>query len=72
LRSNAQALVARAQQLYEDAQTALRSGDLGKYQADIDQLNQVLGALAKLVGTPVPSASGAPSASAAASPSASP
>jgi hypothetical protein len=62
--------VARARQLYADAQAALKDGDLGTYQSKIDQMNDVLAALAKLVGTPAPSASASPGASAA--PSASP
>jgi uncharacterized membrane protein (UPF0182 family) len=70
LPSTAAGLVARAQQLYAEAQAALRANppDLGTYQAKINQLNDVLAALAKLVGTPAPSASGSPAASASASP----
>ncbi|HLY35870.1 MAG TPA: UPF0182 family protein [Candidatus Limnocylindria bacterium] len=70
LPSTAAGLVARAQQLYAEAQAALRANppDLGTYQARINQLNDVLAALAKLVGTPAPSASASPVASAAASP----
>jgi uncharacterized membrane protein (UPF0182 family) len=63
LPSDVPSLVARAQQLYTDAQTALKAGDLGTYQTKIDQMNQVLDALAKLVGTPAPSPSASPGAS---------
>ena len=70
LPADAAGLVARAQQLYTDAQAALKTGDLGTYQSKIDQMNQVLDALAKLVGTPAPSPSA--SAGASAAPSASP
>jgi len=57
--------VARAQQLYADAQAALKAGDLGTYQAKINELATVIEALQKLVGTPAPSPSGSaqPSAS---------
>ncbi|MGI8871657.1 MAG: UPF0182 family membrane protein [Candidatus Limnocylindria bacterium] len=61
-------LVARAQQLYSDAQAALRGGDLAGYQAKLKQLNDVLAAIARVVGTPAPSPSAAPSGSPAASP----
>jgi uncharacterized membrane protein (UPF0182 family) len=67
---DAPSLVAQARQLYTDAQAALKAGDLGTYQAKVDQMNQVLQALAQLVGTPVPSPSASPGASTA--PSASP
>ncbi len=70
LPTDAPGLVAQARQLYADAQTALRAGELGTYQAKIDQMNQVLQALAQLVGTPAPSPSASPGASVA--PSASP
>ena len=65
LPSNAPDLVARAQQLYADAQAALKAGDLGTYQAKINELATVIEALQKLVGTPAPSPSGSaqPSAS---------
>jgi uncharacterized membrane protein (UPF0182 family) len=68
LPSNAQDLVAQAQQLYADAQAALKAGDLGTYQAKIDAMNQVLQALQQLVGTPEPSPSAAASPAATASP----
>jgi uncharacterized membrane protein (UPF0182 family) len=65
LPSNAPALVAHAQQLYQEAQTALKAGDLGTYQARINELATVIQALQKLVGTPAPAPSGSaqPSAS---------
>jgi uncharacterized protein len=72
LPGNAQELVAQAQQLYADAQAALKAGDLGTYQAKIDQLNAVLQALEQLIGTPAPSPSAAPTGAASAAPSASP
>jgi uncharacterized protein len=54
-------LVADAQQLYAAAQTALAAGDLGTYQARINDLAAVISRLAQLVGapssSPVPSAS---------------
>ncbi|HSK94511.1 MAG TPA: UPF0182 family protein [Candidatus Angelobacter sp.] len=40
-------LVAEAQRLYDEAQTALRAGDLGTYQDRIDELADVLEALAE-------------------------
>jgi uncharacterized membrane protein (UPF0182 family) len=42
------ALVAEAQRLYDEAQAALDAGDLGEYQARIDELADVLEALAEL------------------------
>jgi uncharacterized membrane protein (UPF0182 family) len=70
LPSNVPELVARAQQLYVDAQAALKAGNLGTYQAKIDELAAVIQALQKLVGTPAPSPSGPaqPSPSASSSP----
>ena len=41
-------LVAEAQRLYDAAQAALRAGDLGTYQERIDELAEVLDALAEL------------------------
>jgi uncharacterized protein len=41
-------LVAEAQRLYDQAQAALRSGDLGTYQERIDELASVLDRLAEL------------------------
>ena len=65
LPSTAPALVARAQDLYQQAQAALKAGDLGTYQAKINELATVIQALQKLVGTPAPAPSGSaqPSAS---------
>jgi uncharacterized protein len=40
-------LVAEAQRLYDDAQAALRRGDLGTYQQRIDELAEVLDALSE-------------------------
>jgi hypothetical protein len=57
-------LVAEAQRLYDAAQTALAAGDLGTYQARVDDLQAVLDALGQLSGATTPS----PEPSAAASP----
>jgi hypothetical protein len=49
-------LVARAQQLYAEAQQALASGDLGTYQARLNELAPILERLAELTGaSPQPS-----------------
>jgi uncharacterized membrane protein (UPF0182 family) len=69
LPSTAAGLVARAQQLYDQAQAALKAGQLGTYQAKIDELATVLDALQKLTGTPAPSPSGSPAPSASPAPS---
>jgi hypothetical protein len=56
--------VAEAQRLYAEAQAALAAGDLGEYQALLDQLEPILERLAELTGaeTPEPAGSAAPSA----------
>jgi uncharacterized protein len=56
-------LVAEAQRLYAAAQAALDAGDLGTYQARIDELQQVLDALAELTGVAIPPGEPSPSAS---------
>jgi len=56
-------LVAEAQRLYAAAQAALDAGDLGAYQARIDELQRVLDALAELTGAATPSAEPSPTAS---------
>jgi hypothetical protein len=56
-------LVAEAQRLYAAAQAALDTGDLGAYQARINELQQILDALAELTGAATPSAEPSPSAS---------
>jgi len=61
LPSDVASLVAEAQRLYDAAQTALTAGDLGTYQARIDDLARVIEALGELVGAPSPSASPAAS-----------
>jgi uncharacterized protein len=48
LPSDFEALVAEAQRLYDEAQAALAAGDLGTYQERIDELAEVLDALAEL------------------------
>jgi uncharacterized membrane protein (UPF0182 family) len=50
-------LVADAQRLYDAAQAALVAGDLGTYQARIDDLAKVIARLGELVGAPSPAAS---------------
>jgi uncharacterized membrane protein (UPF0182 family) len=53
-------LVAQAERLYTEAQTALAAGDLGTYQARLDELAPILERLAELTGAsaePSPSAS---------------
>jgi hypothetical protein len=53
-------LVAEAQRLYDAAQAALAAGDLGTYQARVDELARVIDALGELVGAPSPSPSATP------------
>jgi uncharacterized membrane protein (UPF0182 family) len=53
-------LVAEAQRLYDAAQAALAAGDLGTYQARVDDLARVIEALGELVGGPEPSPSASP------------
>jgi uncharacterized membrane protein (UPF0182 family) len=60
LPSDVASLVAEAQRLYDAAQTALAAGDLGTYQARIDELARVIEALGELVGGPSPSPSAPP------------
>jgi uncharacterized membrane protein (UPF0182 family) len=40
--TSAGALIAKADQLYASAQAALKAGDLGAYQNDVDQIGQIL------------------------------
>jgi uncharacterized membrane protein (UPF0182 family) len=47
LSDDAAELVAQAEQLYQEAQELLRNGDLGGYQDRIDQMGEVLTALAE-------------------------
>jgi uncharacterized membrane protein (UPF0182 family) len=55
LPSDATSLVIEAQRLYDEAQAALDRGDLGTYQARIDELESVLAALAEITGaSPAP------------------
>ena len=56
-------LVAKAQELYQAAQTALAAGDLGTYQARVDDLQAVIDRLAQLTGASSPSPAASPSAS---------
>jgi uncharacterized membrane protein (UPF0182 family) len=62
LPADVEGLVAEAQRLYNAAQSALAAGDLGAYQARIDDLQQVLDRLAELTGaaTPAPSPTASP------------
>jgi uncharacterized membrane protein (UPF0182 family) len=74
--SDVKSLVARADQLYADAQARLRTGDLAGYAADVQQLGGILEQLKKLTGaaaSPAPGATPSPGASPArANPSPSP
>jgi uncharacterized protein len=54
-------LVAEAQRVYAAAQAALAAGDLGAYQARINELQQILDRLAELTGAPSPSGEPSPS-----------
>jgi hypothetical protein len=49
-------LIALAQDLYDDAQAALATGDLGAYQDAVDEMGRVLDRIAELTG-PSPSPS---------------
>jgi uncharacterized membrane protein (UPF0182 family) len=53
--ATAQQLVALANQHYEAAQEALRNGDLGTYQQEMNTVGQILQQLGTLLGTPAPS-----------------
>ena len=55
LPSDVASLVADAQRLYDAAQAALTAGDLGTYQARINDLAKVITRLGQLVGAPSPS-----------------
>jgi uncharacterized membrane protein (UPF0182 family) len=46
LSQSAATLISQAQTLYNKAQAALKAGDLGQYQADIDQVGSLLHQLA--------------------------
>jgi len=63
----AQQLVTRAQQLYADAQAKLKTGDLGGYAADIQQLGPILDQIRAATGgastSPSPGATPRPSSS---------
>ncbi len=63
LPSDVQGLVSEAQRLYGEAQAALAAGDLGAYQARINDLQAVLDRLAQVTGvtSPSPAPSAAPS-----------
>jgi hypothetical protein len=50
-------LIALAQDLYDDAQAALATGDLGAYQDAVDEMGRVLDRIAELTGSPPPSPS---------------
>ncbi|MGH2391920.1 MAG: hypothetical protein ACRDGH_00285, partial [Candidatus Limnocylindria bacterium] len=50
-------LIALAQELYDDAQAALATGDLGAYQDAVDEMGRVLDRIAELTGPPSPSPS---------------
>ena len=54
LSGTAQQLIAQADQHYQAAQTALRAGDLGTYQKEMDVVGQLLTQLQTVLGTPAP------------------
>jgi uncharacterized membrane protein (UPF0182 family) len=54
LNGTAQELIAQASAHYEAAQAALRAGDLGKYQSEMDLVGRILAQLQTQLGTPVP------------------
>jgi len=55
LSGTAQQLIAQADQHYQAAQAALRAGDLGTYQKEMDIVGQLLTQLQTVIGTPAPS-----------------
>jgi uncharacterized membrane protein (UPF0182 family) len=54
LSGTAQQLIAEANAHYEAAQAALRAGDLGKYQEEMNTVGQILAKLQSTLGTPAP------------------
>jgi uncharacterized membrane protein (UPF0182 family) len=54
LNGTAQELIAEANAHYEAAQAALRAGDLGKYQEEMNTVGQILQKLQSELGTPAP------------------
>ncbi|MGI8609464.1 MAG: UPF0182 family membrane protein [Candidatus Dormibacteria bacterium] len=65
-------LIARAQQLYADAQAKLKAGDLGGYASDVQQLGPILEQIRAATGGPAASPSPGSSPRATASPFTSP
>ena len=57
LSGNAQQLIAEANSHYQAAQDALKAGDLGKYQTEMNIVGQILNQLGQSLGTPAPSPS---------------
>jgi uncharacterized membrane protein (UPF0182 family) len=55
LSGNAQQLIVQADQHYQAAQAALRAGDLGTYQKEMDIVGRLLTQLQTVLGTPAPS-----------------
>lgn len=55
LSGTAQQLIAQADQHYQAAQVALRAGDLGTYQKEMDIVGTLLTQLQTVIGTPAPS-----------------
>ena len=53
--ATAQELIALAQQHFDAAEQALRAGDLGRYQAEMEAAGQIIQRLGELLGTPAPS-----------------
>ncbi len=54
LSGTAQQLIAQADQHYQAAQAALRAGDLGTYQKEMDIVGTLLTQLQTVIGTPAP------------------
>ncbi len=55
-----QQLIAEANAHYQAALAALKAGDLGKYQSEMEIVGQIVAQLQQVVGTPAPSTSGSP------------
>jgi hypothetical protein len=54
LSGTAQQLIAQAYAHYQAAETALRAGDLGTYQKEIDIVGQLVTQLQTVTGSPAP------------------
>jgi hypothetical protein len=60
LGGNAQQLIAEANAHYQAALEALKAGDLGKYQSEMNIVGQILGQLQQVAGTPAPTPTPSP------------